>query len=111
MIPLSKGVTLIEASAGTGKTYTLCQIILRLIISDNIPIDRILAVTFTQAATEELINRIRNLLKDSVEQLESQNITDESLQSVLEQSPTDALVACQRLSNSLQLFDETVIAT
>ena len=111
MIPLSKGVTLIEASAGTGKTYTLCQIILRLIISDNIPIDRILAVTFTQAATEELINRIRNLLKDSLEQLESQNITDESLQSVLEQSPTDALVACQRLSNSLQLFDETVIAT
>ena len=76
MIAISKGVTLIEASAGTGKTYTLCQIILRLIISENIPIDRILAITFTQAATEELNSRIRNLLRDSLEQIESQNITD-----------------------------------
>ncbi len=111
MIAISKGVTLIEASAGTGKTYTLCQIILRLIISENIPIDRILAITFTQAATEELNSRIRNLLRDSLEQIESQNITDESLQNILEQSSIEALVAGQRLNNSLQLFDEATIAT
>ena len=111
MIAISKGVTLIEASAGTGKTYTLCQIILRLIISENIPIDRILAITFTQAATEELNSRIRNLLRDSLEQIESQNITDKSLQNILEQSSIKASVAGQRLNNSLQLFDEATIAT
>ena len=111
MIATSKGVTLIEASAGTGKTYTLCRIILRLIISENIPIDRILAITFTQVATEELNSRIRNLLRDSLEQIESRSITDESLQNILEQSSIEASVAGQRLNNSLQLFDEATIST
>lgn len=111
MIAPSKGVTLIEASAGTGKTYTLCRIILRLIISEGIPIDRILAITFTQAATEELISRIRELLKESLEQVESENISDESLQAILEEPSVDISVARKRISQSLQLFDEATIAT
>ena len=111
MIAVSRGVTLIEASAGTGKTYTLCRIVLRLIISENIPIDRILAITFTQAATEELNGRIRSLIRDSIEQLENQSITDDSLQSILEESSVEESVARQRLNNSLQLFDEATIAT
>jgi len=111
MIAPSKGVTLIEASAGTGKTYTLCRIILRLIISEGIPIDRILAITFTQAATEELISRIRELLKESLEQIENRHISDESLQAILEESSVDVSVARKRLSHSLQIFDEATIAT
>lgn len=111
MIPLGKGVTLIEASAGTGKTYTLCRIILRLIISEGIPIDRILAITFTQAATEELISRIRELLKESLEQIENRDIGDETLRAILDQSSIGISVARQRISHSLQLFDEATIAT
>ena len=44
---LLPGETMIEANAGTGKTYTLCRIVERLILDHEIPIERILAVTFT----------------------------------------------------------------
>ena len=48
------GSTLIEASAGTGKTYTITTLFLRLLLEEKVRIDRILVVTFTIAATEEL---------------------------------------------------------
>ena len=53
---------LIEASAGTGKTYSLIHIVLRLIVEERIPIERLLLVTFTKAATAELKMRVRELL-------------------------------------------------
>ena len=59
---LLPGETMIEANAGTGKTYTLCRIVERLILDYEIPIERILAVTFTNAAADELRERIRQNL-------------------------------------------------
>ncbi|MDR3001905.1 MAG: UvrD-helicase domain-containing protein [Fibromonadaceae bacterium] len=52
-LPLNKKV-LIEASAGTGKTYTIGLIVLRLLLEKNIPIEKIALITFTKAATAEL---------------------------------------------------------
>ncbi len=57
-----KGTTLIEASAGTGKTYTLAEIYIRLIIEKKFTVDNILVVTFTNAAVKELKSRIRKRL-------------------------------------------------
>ena len=57
-----KGTTLIEASAGTGKTYTLAEIYVRLIIEKKFTVDNILVVTFTNAAVKELKSRIRKRL-------------------------------------------------
>jgi exodeoxyribonuclease V beta subunit len=58
--PLDEGVTLIEASAGTGKTFSIVFILLRLLLEGKVEsIDRALVVTFTNAATDELINRVR----------------------------------------------------
>jgi exodeoxyribonuclease V beta subunit len=57
--PLLSGVNLIEASAGTGKTYTLAMLVLRFIVEQNLPLEKILVVTFTKAATEELRERVR----------------------------------------------------
>lgn len=56
-IPL-KGVHLIEASAGTGKTYTITSLVLRFLVEEELPIEAILAVTFTNAATAELKARV-----------------------------------------------------
>ncbi|MCR9144004.1 MAG: UvrD-helicase domain-containing protein [bacterium] len=53
---------LIEASAGTGKTYTIEHLVLRLVRDEGVPIDRILVVTFTEKATGELKDRIRGKL-------------------------------------------------
>ena len=51
----------IEASAGTGKTYNIIEIVGKL-ISNNIPLNKILIVTYTEKATSELRNRINNKL-------------------------------------------------
>ena len=63
-VPLS-GTNLIEASAGTGKTYTLAELYLRLVLEQNLTVDKILVVTYTRAATEELRDRLRQKLVDA----------------------------------------------
>lgn len=60
------GVTLIEASAGTGKTWNLCGLYLRLLLEKGLLVDQILVVTFTRAATAELRERIRGRLQDAL---------------------------------------------
>ncbi|AKC86752.1 UvrD-helicase domain-containing protein [Pseudoxanthomonas suwonensis] len=60
-LPLT-GVQAIEASAGTGKTFTLATLVVRLVLERALPVERILAVTFTEAATQELRARVRKRL-------------------------------------------------
>ena len=59
------GVYLIEASAGTGKTYNIQNLAVRLIVEKGLKIDQILIVTFTRAATAELCDRIRKIIQSS----------------------------------------------
>ena len=108
---MEKGVSIIEASAGTGKTYTLCRIVLRLIAEEGIPIDRILAITFTQAATEELNGRIRDLLRDCLRQVENNDIEEPVLDKALEDNRVDIRRLRERLRHSLEIFDEASIST
>jgi len=60
--PLS-GHILIEASAGTGKTYTISRLFLRLLLEQELPPSSILVVTFTEAAASELKERIYDIVK------------------------------------------------
>jgi len=57
-----EGLQLIEASAGTGKTFTLATLFTRLIVERNLRVGQILAVTYTDAATQELRERLRERL-------------------------------------------------
>ena len=57
-VPLD-GMQLIEASAGTGKTFTIAGLYVRLIVERNLSVRQILVMTFTRAATEELRGRLR----------------------------------------------------
>ncbi|WP_348663486.1 exodeoxyribonuclease V subunit beta [Chlamydia vaughanii] len=62
-----RGKYFLEASAGTGKTFTIEQIILRAILEGSIShVENILAVTFTNAATNELKIRIQDNLKQAL---------------------------------------------
>lgn len=61
---LQRGFTLVEASAGTGKTYSITWLVTRLILERELEADDLLVVTFTIAATEELDSRIRAQLTD-----------------------------------------------
>ena len=61
---------LLEASAGTGKTYQIAGLVLRLVAEYGLRIDRILAITFTNAATAELRDRVRKRLSSALVALE-----------------------------------------
>ncbi|WP_144113557.1 exodeoxyribonuclease V subunit beta [Paraburkholderia sp. BCC1886] len=61
---LLDGVNQIEASAGTGKTWNICALYVRLLLEKNLNADQILVVTFTKAATAELHERIRGRLAE-----------------------------------------------
>jgi exodeoxyribonuclease V beta subunit len=65
------GSHLIEASAGSGKTFTLVALFVRLILERDLKVDQILVVTFTRAATAELRQRIRRRLIECREALAS----------------------------------------
>ncbi len=64
------GRYLIEASAGTGKTFTITHLILRLILK-GVPVRKILVTTFSKAAADELKTRILKLLNKEFHELES----------------------------------------
>lgn len=61
--PLDPGTTLVEASAGAGKTHALTRVVLRLVLEGHASsLGRVLVVTFTNAATAELAGRVRETL-------------------------------------------------
>ena len=66
--PLNQ-VRLVEASAGTGKTYAICLLYLRLLIKQSADVQKILVVSFTNAATAELRERIRTRLSGALHRL------------------------------------------
>ncbi|MGH9282261.1 MAG: UvrD-helicase domain-containing protein, partial [Acidimicrobiales bacterium] len=59
--PLPRGVTVLEASAGTGKTFTIAALAARY-VAEGVPLERLMLVTFTRMATGELRERVRSRL-------------------------------------------------
>jgi len=57
-----EGINIIEASAGTGKTYNIENLYARLVLEKGFSVESILVVTYTEAATKELISRISSML-------------------------------------------------
>ncbi|MFW5451737.1 MAG: exodeoxyribonuclease V subunit beta [Methylophagaceae bacterium] len=106
---LLEGLNLIEASAGTGKTYTLAELYLRLLLEKNYTVDQILVVTYTRAATEELRDRLRNKLVDARDDLRKNPEKRESLKTIVE--PDEVRLVSQKLTLAIQSFDEASIFT
>src|SRR4051812_47539807 len=61
-----RGTAIVEASAGTGKTYTITSLFLRLLLENELTVDQILVVTYTRAATAELRDRIRKRIAQAL---------------------------------------------
>ncbi|MBA3832040.1 MAG: exodeoxyribonuclease V subunit beta [Chthoniobacterales bacterium] len=108
--PLPLGTTLIEASAGTGKTYTIAGLVLRLIIEEDLAIDQILVTTYTELATAELRTRIRELVRESLAFFETGTVSNEAFAPLLERHRDNSATA-KRLLLALQTFDEAPIYT
>ncbi|TVR45464.1 MAG: exodeoxyribonuclease V subunit beta, partial [Puniceicoccaceae bacterium] len=88
---LRPGVSLIEANAGTGKTHQLTHLVARLVARESVPLERILVVTYTEAATGELRQRLRDVLRDTARTAD----------------PAEA----QRCREALGLFDRAAVHT
>lgn len=106
------GVCLIEASAGTGKTYTIGGLYLRLILEKGLSADQILVVTFTKAATAELKDRIRNKLIQARDALKTGNLDDgDSDVQDLVRGLADPVPALEKIRTALMDFDRAAIMT
>ena len=64
--PLDCGIRLLEASAGTGKTFALAHLVLRLVTEEGLSLRRLLVVTYTDAAAAELRDRIGRRLQEAL---------------------------------------------
>lgn len=115
------GITVIEASAGTGKTYTLTSLVVRF-VAEGVPLSALLAVTFTRMATGELRDRIRTRLVDAHHRLSHLLVDgrrrpadpfdgDEVLALLGSGDADQVSLRCTRLADALADFDSATIAT
>lgn len=104
---------LIEASAGTGKTYTISNLYLRLLLGHKCQVktvSEILVLTFTNAATAELKERILNVIRNALRDFARGNSDDAFVEQLLTQVG-DKEQACQRLLIAAQEMDLASVFT
>jgi len=108
-----RGTNLIEASAGTGKTYAIATLFLRLMLEEGLGVDQILVVTFTEAAAAELRDRVRSRLRAALHAYRDIRGADPVLARLvsLRKQGGHAALDRERLSLSLRSFDEAPIST
>ncbi len=107
------GVNLVEASAGTGKTYNITSLYIRALIEQDISVGKILVVTYTDAATKELKDRLLKRIRDSIEVLKSGKVdkeSDEFLEKLLD-GVHHPIKAVEKLEKAVRMFDEASIYT
>ncbi len=111
---LQPGITLLEASAGTGKTWTIAALVTKHIAAGEVALDEMLVVTFTRAASQELRERVRRQLDEAVQVLADPTLRD--MANRLHDWLLDAAQATieerhRRLTTALVSFDAATIAT
>ncbi|MDT8335054.1 MAG: exodeoxyribonuclease V subunit beta [Desulfurivibrionaceae bacterium] len=104
------GVMLIDAGAGTGKTYTISSLVVRLLLEKDFAISEILVVTYTEAAADDLKTRVRGKLIDAAA-LFAGGDGDDAFLRELSERVAERPEAVRRLTAALRNFDEAAIFT
>lgn len=112
-LPGQPSTTVIEASAGTGKTYTLSSLVTRYIAEGRATLDQMLLITFTRAASQELRERVRSALIQALRALENPDDATETafLRHLTAGSPEELTARRARLRDAVAEFDAATIAT
>ena len=114
---LPTGMTLLQASAGTGKTFTIAALTTRYVAEGILPIERLLVITFTRMATGELRERVRERLVRAFDGLTDMlagqgGHDDDELVQLLARGPSDEVEARRdRLAKAIADFDAATIET
>jgi exodeoxyribonuclease V beta subunit len=108
------GPHLIEASAGTGKTYAIALLYLRILVELKLEPKQILVVTFTEAATKELRGRIRQRIREALDVFDGISSEDPLLHQLCDNANglwSDTAAIRDILDRALKSFDTAAIFT
>ncbi|ROP44770.1 UvrD-helicase domain-containing protein [Pseudokineococcus lusitanus] len=122
--PLPRGTTLLEASAGTGKTWTIAALVARYVAEAGLPVDRLLVMTFSRESTRELRERVRARLVEARDVLAHdlggtaatarpapEDDPDELLRMLRVGGPDAVALRHRRLADALASFDAATVTT
>jgi exodeoxyribonuclease V beta subunit len=112
---LPEGTTVLEASAGTGKTFTIAALATRYVAEGVAELSQLMLVTFSRAATQELRERVRERLVSAERGLahpaQALAGTDELLRLLAAVPDGEVRARRRRLTRALAGFDGATIAT
>jgi exodeoxyribonuclease V beta subunit len=113
--PLPQGTVVLEASAGTGKTFTIAALATRYVAEGVAELDRLMLVTFGRAATQELRERVRERLVSAERGLADPAAArageDDVLRFLADVPDDEVALRRRRLTTALAGFDAATIAT
>ncbi len=110
--PLPSGRLALEASAGTGKTFSLSSLVVRYVAESGTTVDQFLVVTFTRAAANELRDRTRAALQGAQHALSGgAPAANQTWMQVLLEPASEIPVRLARVEQALARFDDLTITT
>ncbi|MET0930159.1 MAG: UvrD-helicase domain-containing protein, partial [Aeromicrobium sp.] len=113
--PLPRGTTLLEASAGTGKTWTVGALVARYVAEGVATLDELLIITFGRAASRELRERVREQLVEAegllADPATAATHPNELIVLLAEGDADEVAARRERLRAALADFDGATIAT
>jgi exodeoxyribonuclease V beta subunit len=111
-LPKAGATTVLEASAGTGKTFALAGLVTRYVAEGAATLDQMLLITFSRAASRELRERVRGQIVDAVAALDGRPVRRSDLiEHLLDGSADELALRRQRLRDALAGFEAATIAT
>ncbi|KUI44962.1 exodeoxyribonuclease V subunit beta [Mycobacterium sp. IS-1590] len=112
-LPAERSTTVLEASAGTGKTFALAGLVTRYLAEGVATLDQMLLITFSRAASQELRDRVRRHIVDAVQAFADPSSVDtnEIIEHLLAGTPNQLAKRETRLRDALAAFDAATIAT
>jgi exodeoxyribonuclease V beta subunit len=112
-LPEPCSTTVLEASAGTGKTFTLAALVTRYVAEGVATLDQMLLITFSRAASQELRDRVRGQIVHSLRAFDDPALIgdNEVVRTLLAGTDADVSQRRTRLRDALAGFDAATIAT
>ena len=112
-LPAKNSTTVLEASAGTGKTFTLAGLVTRYIAEGEATLDQMLLITFGRAASQELRERVRDQIVHALKAFDDPSTVGDNqvVAHLLKGSDADRAARQQNLRDALASFDAATIAT
>ncbi|MDT5055313.1 MAG: exodeoxyribonuclease beta subunit, partial [Mycobacterium sp.] len=112
-LPAENSTTVLEASAGTGKTFALAGLVTRFIAEGEATLDQMLLITFGRAASQELRERVRDQIVRALKAFDDPSTVGDNqvVAHLLKGSDRERAARQQKLRDALASFDAATIAT